>query len=239
MSAIPEFEPHDDDDILAAELALGLLDDTDAATAQARLTRDPALGARVAWWQSKFADLADDAGQAPASALWDQVSARLPQNDNTMQQMQRWRAAAMVAMVLTAGLTSYIALRPPPEPREVVREVSRPTLVASIGGEAGLQATVAYDSASSQLTIVPAKVAVNSIAPNGKDAELWIIPEDGTPRSLGVINAAGQSHASVAEGHRALIRPGTTFAITLEPRGGSPTGLPTGPVVGSGKIFAT
>jgi anti-sigma-K factor RskA len=29
--------------------------------------------------------------------------------------------------------------------------------------------------------------------------------------------------------------PGTTLAISLEPQGGSPTGLPTGPVVAAGK----
>ncbi len=29
--------------------------------------------------------------------------------------------------------------------------------------------------------------------------------------------------------------PGTTLAISLEPKGGSPTGAPTGPVVAAGK----
>jgi anti-sigma-K factor RskA len=36
-----------------------------------------------------------------------------------------------------------------------------------------------------------------------------------------------------------LVAAGATFAISLEPIGGSPTGHATGPIVASGKLVAT
>ena len=33
-----------------------------------------------------------------------------------------------------------------------------------------------------------------------------------------------------------LLADGATFAVSLEPSGGSPTGLPTGPVIASGAL---
>jgi anti-sigma-K factor RskA len=82
-----------------------------------------------------------------------------------------------------------------------------------------------------RLMITPVRMPEDRRVP-----ELWIIPADGKPRSLGLMPAGGPSSMPVAPGHKPHLHQGATFAISREPPGGSPTGAPTGPVIASGKI---
>ncbi len=215
----------DDDDILAAEYALGLLDATDAAKTEVRAQSDSAFSARIDWWREQLTPLVDATEAQPNNKVWTRIEAALPQNDNTRALMQRWRAAAVGSMAVAVALVGIIVLRPIPiAPQPHV-------MVAALKGTAGASATIAYESTTGQLTIAPGVFDTT-----GRAAELWIIPGDGTPRSLGVIDVSHASHPSVAPERRALIKAGTSFAISLEPKGGSPTGLPTGPIIGAGKI---
>jgi anti-sigma-K factor RskA len=66
--------------------------------------------------------------------------------------------------------------------------------------------------------------------------ELWVIPSDGKPRSLGTMASRRQMHMQLADALAQLLQQGATIAISVEPPGGSPTGAPTGPVVASGAL---
>ena len=55
------------------------------------------------------------------------------------------------------------------------------------------------------------------------------------PKSMGVIPINQRVDVPVKSDVLAGFGPGVTLAITLEPKGGSPTGGPTGPVVAAGK----
>jgi hypothetical protein len=61
--------------------------------------------------------------------------------------------------------------------------------------------------------------------------QLWLIPA-GRPGILGLLHS--DIPTKVPSGTQPY--PDATIAISLEPEGGSPTGLPTGPVLYSGKI---
>jgi len=67
--------------------------------------------------------------------------------------------------------------------------------------------------------------------PAGKALELWILPAQGNPVSLGLLPLAGEQHLVLNETQRAALNGATRLAVSLEPAGGSPTGLPTGPVL--------
>jgi anti-sigma-K factor RskA len=70
-------------------------------------------------------------------------------------------------------------------------------------------------------------VAVES----GKDLELWALPAGATrPVSLGVLPAIGKHVPGE------LAKASTQLLVSLEPQGGSPTGLPTGPVLYAGTL---
>ena len=69
----------------------------------------------------------------------------------------------------------------------------------------------------------------------GKSLELWALPKDGKPRSLGVFRNAGDTRLVLVPGDRRLAGM-TALAVSLEPGGGSPTGQPTGPILCSGAV---
>jgi anti-sigma-K factor RskA len=67
--------------------------------------------------------------------------------------------------------------------------------------------------------------------------ELWSVPPEGAPRSLGLISASGSTVLKRERLPATLLKGGTAaLAVSVEPPGGSPTGAPTGPVVFAGKL---
>jgi anti-sigma-K factor RskA len=73
--------------------------------------------------------------------------------------------------------------------------------------------------------------------PAARAYELWgIAPHATRPVPLGVIPANGDMRLAALPKNVAA---GATLAISIEPPGGSPTGLPTGPVVFTGVLHAT
>jgi anti-sigma-K factor RskA len=66
--------------------------------------------------------------------------------------------------------------------------------------------------------------------------ELWAMPKDGKPRSLGLVtNAMGDTMIKIAE-NDPRVQDVNALAVSMEPMGGSPTGQPTGAVVCHGMI---
>lgn len=217
----------DDDDLLAAELALGLVDDTAVA---ARSAADPAFAERVAWWDARFAGLTAPLGEEPSPELWRRIAARLPSNDNAGG-LLRWKVISGGLAAVSAIALFMLAQRPqielPPQPGAPV--------VASLSGEKGSALAISYDSTARRLTIAPVQ-----LDPGKGDAELWVIPVGSKEViSLGVIDTKKPSSRQLNPAQARLVAAGATFAISLEPTGGSPTGQATGPIVASGKLVET
>jgi anti-sigma-K factor RskA len=66
--------------------------------------------------------------------------------------------------------------------------------------------------------------------------ELWLIPSGGKPLPLGVLTADRPAQIAIPPALADQARRDAILAVSLEPPGGSPTGQPTGPVIGSGKL---
>ena len=222
----------DDDDILAAEFAIGLLDPQEAALVQDRARIDATLSLRIAWWRDQLSPLADAAATEAPPHLWRGIERRLAANDNAPGLINRWRNMAAGAMGLAAALLVYVGVRPEAEPTVITRTVSAPApMVAMLTGAKGVQVALVVDNQGHMRT-TPASLNVGQ-----GDPELWVIPADGKPRSLGVFDAHKRSAHGVSPTMRPMMAEGMTFAVSLEPKGGSPTGSPTGPVVASGKLI--
>jgi anti-sigma-K factor RskA len=67
----------------------------------------------------------------------------------------------------------------------------------------------------------------------GKSLELWAVPRQGGPKSLGLLDAE-QATLTLAGSADRTLGEVPLLAVSLEPRGGSRTGAPTGPVLYSG-----
>jgi anti-sigma-K factor RskA len=231
-----------DDDIFAGEYVLGLLEGPERTAAEARLAADPAFAELVEDWAVRLEPMLAATPVEPPEAVWQRISARLAANDDapagTGGAVRRWRLATIGASVIAASLAFILVTRPapelPPTPQlPPVATAPQPVLVASLADEKTDSAvTISVDGSGGRLLVTPVRLPAD-----GRDPELWIIPEDGTPRSLGVIPVSAVTRVAVAPQHQAHIHSGATFAITMEPVGGSPSGAPTGPITASGKII--
>ena len=106
-------------------------------------------------------------------------------------------------------------------------------MVAIVGGDAAAKVVVSWEPSAKRMIVA---VAGNLPVDARHSHELWVIPADGKPRSLGVLGTSKQAHMQLANALADLLQQGATIAISVEPKGGSPTGAPTGPVVASGAL---
>jgi anti-sigma-K factor RskA len=69
-----------------------------------------------------------------------------------------------------------------------------------------------------------------------KSLELWVVPDEGEPRSLGLVrNEPGDTLITILPTDP-RVRGAKALAISAEPPGGSPTRAPTGPMLCSGMV---
>ena len=219
-----------DNTLIAAEYVLGVLDAAERRAVQARIAREPALQAEIEYWERRLGGLASEIKPIdPPPQIWANIEAAIapPTGGSRLWQnlvFWRWTAlgsAALAAASLVAAV--YLA-------RIATPNVPLIAKLEAIGGQAGFVATV--DSAGEGLTIVPTAV------PNldHRVLELWLIAPGDQPRSLGLIEASRPVHIDLSADLRQRVALESTLAVSIEPLGGSPTGLPTGPVVASGKL---
>jgi anti-sigma-K factor RskA len=174
------------------------------------------------------------------------------------RRLHRWRgasaamaalAAALAAVVVTAGLAPDLLpppLRPEPQVIEVVKTIETavpaptPTparFVAVLQSDAASPAFIlTVDVATRSLTVRRVSAAEQA----GKSYELWLVSDRfPAPRSLGVVGAAAFTQPATLAAYDPDTISDATYAVSLEPEGGSPTGLPSGPVLWTGKLVET
>jgi anti-sigma-K factor RskA len=82
-------------------------------------------------------------------------------------------------------------------------------------------------------------VLVTAVRPQPVDPahafELWSIA-GGPPKPMGMLSPSPDRAMTMPM--REMPPAGSTLAVSLEPPGGSPTGLPTGPVLYTGKVLS-
>lgn len=207
---------------------------------------------------SSVAATPEPAVAAPVVAEAPPAAAPLPpvaDNSNIVRlsvaRANRWRNVASVASALAACLVALlaaqlyrpdllpVALRPKP----MIQTVEAPAQLASAQYVALLQQDAAspafiltVDAATKNFTI--RKVGAQAEA--GKSFELWLVSDQfPQPRSLGVIGGSDFTARPVLSGFDARTINNATYAVTVEPAGGSPTGQPTTTPIYTGKLIET
>jgi anti-sigma-K factor RskA len=165
---------------------------------------------------------------------------------------RRWRNVATFTSAIAAALVAMIAVqayRPEllpdglrPKPLVQVVEVKTPSAPVPAGQYVALlqkdSASPAFiltvDGATRNFTVR----RVGATPEPGKSYELWLVSDKlQRPRSLGVIGGNDFTVRPVLSGYDPDTVSKATFAVTLEPEGGSPTGVATGPIVYTGKLI--
>ncbi len=219
---------------VAAEYVLGVLSAQERRDFALRLAQDPALAREVEVWEERLGGLALEVRPvAPPPGVWGRIEAAVAAPDRSpsgwrglWQNLDFWRWAAMgSAAVAAASLVALIYVDHTPA-------LDQP-LIARLdggGGQAGFVAAI--DPARNGLTIVPASVT----DVNQRVLELWLIAPGDQPRSLGLIEPGRTVHINLPADLVRRVGVDATLAVSLEPPGGSPTGLPTGPVIANGRL---
>jgi anti-sigma-K factor RskA len=221
---------------LAAEHALGVLSGPERAAAEARMAREPAFAAQVEAWRERLAPMLDGvAAVQPSPQVWRAIERALPANENA-RALRFWRGSALAAFGLAAAslaVTVMLATRPPvvlaPTPMPAVLNAS---LTSQTSGQPMFVA--AYDPARKMLIIT-------SLMTPGADRahvhQLWLIPADGKPHSLGMVAPGTSKAMPMPDPMTPMLQPGAALAVSIEPPGGSPLKTaPSGPIAAMGKL---
>jgi anti-sigma-K factor RskA len=226
-----------DDDFAAAEYALGTLGASERAALAARRLREADLDEAIRDWETRLAPLAEAAPEIePPRDRLPAIEARIrgaslnaPEISSVValeRSIRRWRATAIAASLVAALLAVGFAAREtsrPSNPREYV------AILQKDAASPAFEVTVNLDK--QELTVRP----VAAQAPPGKAYELWLIDAKLGARSLGVIGD-GPRGANLSAYDPSVVA-GATYAVTVEPPGGSPTGQPSGAPVFVGKLI--
>jgi len=205
-----------DDDALAAEYVLGVLDAADRAAAEERMRSDADFALRVDGWQARLAPLneAYDAVPPPV-ALQAQIEARLFPAQPVPRRRSGWLGGILAGLGVAAVVLVAVAL-----------------WLGVPGTDTRLQAVLTAEDApvafvalwSETEGVLTLRQTAGGPAGEGADYQLWRIGADGVPQSLGLV-----------QGDLALALPalaqGEVLAVSLEPAGGSPLPGPSGPVL--------
>ena len=242
-------DPVAEADLLAAEYVLGTLDAADRAALERESDSNPAMREAIAAWERRLSPLAAiSRAVSPPASLWSRIESSawgrdmsgvaggaaprtsMAAPDPARRRVRFWQGGTAAGFALAAALAGFAVLRPlapplapPPPPRPLVTALlplTRP----------GASVFLVETTPGGGLAVTP--VGTVHVAPD-RTLELWLLPSGAkVPKALGLLPSSGVRLAagSLPAGISAQI------LVSLEPRGGSPTGLPTGPVLFGGSI---
>lgn len=232
---------HINDDDLAAEYVLGVLDSSARAQISARIDRDLNFARLVSAWEERLSGLngAYEEVSAPAhikvaideklfaapfaqqsyTEASTQASTRASHEGWTLNALlARYRLPVLAAVILAIFLVPVIN-------EQLLSPAPQVLYTANIQNLEDYEATFSAQITDQGLTVTQ----VDGSKPDDKDYELWLVRADGKVLTLGVLsqplNPAGLEIAADSK-----------LAISVEPIGGSPTGVATGPVIALGAL---
>ncbi len=220
----------DENSLLVAEYALGLLTAAEHAALGARLKSDVALRADLAFWRTRLSSLdsefAETAAPAAVLAAVERRVFGIEAKTGFWNSLSLWRSLAGAAALVAAIAVGLNLTTPRVDPNFVASQ-----LVAAIQAEGSNVSFVAlYNPASGSVRLV----SLSGDAVPEKDYELWAIEGANAPISMGVVPINAKAEVKIPAAAMTGFGAGTILAITLEQKGGSPTGAPQGPLVAKG-----
>lgn len=248
---------------LAAEYALGTLRGLARARFEKLLRGDASLREEVSFWHERFSEFALRLKPvAPRAVVWTALEHAIHPSASTQRGIkahkvvplgsrsqaaaqakppramvwQAWAAAATLAAVALGMGLQHERARTEQLTVALDAAQNKPMPYLAVfqpaGGDARWAISLHPDRQVMHVTLTGSKMPADT---RSRSLELWMLDSKGTPHSLGLLPVSGsQSHemplpALPAEELVAAL----TLAVSVEPRGGSPTGLPTGKVLGA------
>jgi len=222
-------------DQLAAEYVLGTLRGQARARFQSLMRYDIALRELVAEWENRLTPLAGAAADiTPPPRVWNAIAQRLaPVREHLRwwENLTLWRGLAATGAVCTLVLALFAGTMVEKEPPMA--------MVAVMNDTQGKPAmTVSWPSMHAVRGQPFVKIKVmqkHPVMAPGTAWELWMLPRgDAKPVSLGLITTDADQMMRLTPDLARLMEDAWGIAMSVEPKGGSPSGRPTGPMVMQG-----
>ncbi len=221
-------------DALAGAYVLGTLPARSRSRLATMARTDTVIAAAIRGWEERLLPLAEVAAPVtPSPRVWKVIALRLgldPERATAgpwWARLPAWRAVAVagIATAVVFGLALVAPRTDHPEQQPLVVVLAapdaRPALIATMRrGDRG----------------VLVKAVGLAPVPPGHALELWMLPDGSAPRSLGVLPATGLGRVELPELPSVVFADVPDLAVSLEQAGGSPTGVPQGPMLYTGRI---
>ncbi|ARU05483.1 RNA polymerase subunit sigma-70 [Comamonas serinivorans] len=223
--------PENDLQVQAGEYVLGTLSAVQRRAVESRLPYEPELHAAVQAWEQRLLPLTRLVPPLePSTTLWSRISSSIPPARSEPLAHRRawwhwdslalWRTLAAGSFTAAALLAAVLLVReasPPAAPRYFV------VLTAPQNQAPGW---VVQAQAEGRLRLVPLG---KGVIPAENSLQFWT-KADGwsAPVSLGLVKPGEAIEVPVDR--LPPLQPNQLFELTLEPKGGSPIGRPTGPI---------
>lgn len=229
---------------LAAEYVLGTMKGAARRRFEDYVARDRSLADMVAKWEAHLTPLAERVSPVtPPRRVWRKIEARtfgaqtpdaagvLGKNGlkhrtsgGLLSSLAFWRGLGVSASGLAFALLLVVFTG-----RQSLDSTNMLTAVLEDKGEARMVVEQPKQG------LLQVKVVKRWKPAPDNSLQLWILPDNGTPRSIGIIEQDGTTKIALQE-LEGLLDGGVAFALSKEPRGGSPTGQPTGMILCKGVI---
>jgi anti-sigma-K factor RskA len=246
-------------DQLAAEYALGVLRGGSRRRFENISQHDPAIRLAVETWRVRLQAMTElGTSVAPPPEVWSAIERRLnlmnarrdaaaarpvppvpaaaPRpKPGWFENLSFWRgwsiaATAVAAIALVIAVRQLTNVAPVPQVAQVAQE-PRVGYVASLADkQSNTVMLVTWDDRTSEIVVRRLSGASD---PTDHSMQLWGLPKEGHPVSLGVLPRGGEARFKAAS-----VNTFPALAVSVEPVGGSPNpNGPTGPVVYTGKVL--
>lgn len=227
--------PNDDlREALAAEYALGTLQGRARRRFERSLKEEPALRRLVVAWQERLTPLNEGiAPVQPPARVWRSIEQRIRKTSrrgaSIWDSLGFWRTASFVASAAVVLLAVILTTGTP---------TSKPhdTMVAVLSDEQSNPAiTVSWQADPRGAERLRVRVMGHAEMAPDTAWELWMLPGgDQKPVSLGLITTHENQTVVLPRPLAVKINQASGLAMSVEPKGGSPTGVPTGPILYKG-----
>jgi anti-sigma-K factor RskA len=221
---------------LAAEYALGTLRGRARARFEAIARADAEVDAIRRQWEAAFAPFAERVPEVePPARVWKRIEERIAERGSRAGAGERlafWRGFGLVAGGLaTVLLAAFLYLQAGPQ------RAAEPVMLAVLSSPAPAnEARMVITFSAPDVVHIRNYRPWQSVEKEGKGLELWVVPKEGAPRSLGMVpNVSGEMTLKVPIDDARLVN-ASALALSAEPSGGSPTKQPTGRVLCSGAV---
>jgi len=226
---------------LAAEYVLGTMSARVRRRFEFHLRGNPQLRRAVSQWEARLAPLADAMPAIePPARVWEAIKTRLgigrPARPGFWGSLSFWRVSSLASGLLALALIILVAA----PIRETPVDAGRMVVIMSDVATRKPAMTATWEPGQREGRSLRIRVIGHAeMAPNTA-WELWMLPGgDQPPISLGLITTHETQVVKIPQALAARLDAAYGLAMSVEPGGGSPTGLPTGPVLYAGECFKT